>query len=266
MGGITILLEVLQRLPEIGAEIQVQFDKAATQQAEGVTRALEAYANGGLGQIIMENLRQLGMMYQFIWMMIPTFLGLFLIGFQLGRRGFFQGLPGNLPLIRRWIWRLFGIGLIGNVIFVVGTEFSNPMIPSITGAVAQTAAAFGTLALSLFYASGIILLFQIDAWRRPLSALGNVGRMALTNYLMHTLVFTTLFYSYGGGFYGQVSPSVSLLLALGIYAVQIPLSRYWLARFRFGPVEWLWRSMTYGSFQPMRRTVPSAGPSSGAPA
>ena len=98
------------------------------------------------------------------------------------------------------------------------------------------------------------------------SRLAAVGRMALTNYLMHTLVFTTLFYSYGGGFYGKASPAVSLLLALAIYAIQIPLSRYWLARFRFGPVEWLWRSMTYGSLQPMRRTTQSTGPASGAPA
>lgn len=77
--------------------------------------------------------------------------------------------------------------------------------------------------------------------------------MALTNYLAQSLIATTLFYGYGFGLYDQVLPTMMLLLVLIIFVVQIGLSHFWLARYRFGPVEWLWRSLTYGQWQAFRR-------------
>jgi uncharacterized protein len=65
-------------------------------------------------------------------------------------------------------------------------------------------------------------------------------------------VCTTIFYSYGLGLYGSVGRAAGLGLAVIIYAIQLPLSVWWLRRFRFGPAEWLWRSLTYGKLQPMR--------------
>jgi uncharacterized protein len=76
--------------------------------------------------------------------------------------------------------------------------------------------------------------------------------MALSNYLFQSLVCTTLFYSYGLGLYGKVGPALGLGLTVVVFLIQIPLSRWWLARFRFGPVEWLWRSLSYGTLQPLR--------------
>ncbi len=76
--------------------------------------------------------------------------------------------------------------------------------------------------------------------------------MALTNYLLQTLICTTLFYSYGLGLYGKVGPAAAALLAIAIYLFQVALSLLWVRRFRFGPAEWLWRSATYGRLQPMR--------------
>jgi uncharacterized protein len=76
--------------------------------------------------------------------------------------------------------------------------------------------------------------------------------MALSNYLFQSLVCTTLFYSYGLGLFGKVGPAAGLALSFAIYSVQVPLSVWWLRRFRFGPMEWVWRSMTYGKLQPMR--------------
>jgi uncharacterized protein len=76
--------------------------------------------------------------------------------------------------------------------------------------------------------------------------------MGLSNYLLQTLICTTLFYSYGFGLFGGVGPARGVLLTILIYAQQIPLSAWWLSRFRFGPFEWLWRSLTYGQWQSMR--------------
>lgn len=73
--------------------------------------------------------------------------------------------------------------------------------------------------------------------------------MALSNYLLQSVVCTTLFYSYGFGLFGQVGPAAGVLLSCAIYALQIPLSVWWMRRFRFGPAEWLWRSLTYGRRQ-----------------
>jgi uncharacterized protein len=76
--------------------------------------------------------------------------------------------------------------------------------------------------------------------------------MALSNYLFQSLLCTTLFYSYGFGLYDRVHPAVGLALSLAIYSLQVPLSLWWLRHFRFGPMEWVWRSLTYGKLQPMR--------------
>ena len=79
------------------------------------------------------------------------------------------------------------------------------------------------------------------------SVIATAGRMPLTNYLMQTLISVTLFYGWGFGLWGKVGPAVDLALAVGIFfAVQVPLSIWWLKRFELGPMEWLWRKLTYG--------------------
>jgi uncharacterized protein len=75
--------------------------------------------------------------------------------------------------------------------------------------------------------------------------------MALTNYLMHSLMYLLLFYGFGLALLGRVGTTFCLGLSIVIFAAQILFSSWWLRRFRFGPAEWLWRSLTYGSRQPM---------------
>jgi len=82
-----------------------------------------------------------------------------------------------------------------------------------------------------------------------------VGRMAFTNYLMQTVLMTTLFYGHGFGLFGQVERWGQILIVLAVWVFQVWFSNMWLARFRFGPAEWLWRTLTYMKPQPMRRTV-----------
>jgi len=84
-----------------------------------------------------------------------------------------------------------------------------------------------------------------------------VGRLALSNYLSQTLVTTFLMYWWGLGYFGDVPRPWQIALVLVIYAVQIPLSVLWLRFYTIGPMEWIWRSLTYYSRQPMRRSAPS---------
>ena len=88
--------------------------------------------------------------------------------------------------------------------------------------------------------------------RRRLAA---VGRMAFTNYLMDTVLCTFIFYGWGLGFFGKVSRVEQFGIVLGIWAVQLIVSPLWLERFQFGPLEWMWRSLTYWRLQPMRKVA-----------
>jgi uncharacterized protein len=178
-------------------------------------------------------------------------LAMFLIGLYAGRRRIFHDIPRHRPLIRRvQRWGLL-IGLAANAGFALGGSF-DPAPDSVIQNVGRLCLVFGAAALSLSYAASIALLSQVDRWRRRLAPLAAVGRMALSNYLLQSLICTAIFYRYGLALFGRVSSSVGLLLTLTIFLVQIPLSVWWLRRFRFGPIEWLWRSLTYWQPQPMR--------------
>jgi uncharacterized protein len=101
-------------------------------------------------------------------------------------------------------------------------------------------------ALSFGYICLVVLICQNAAKRIALHRFGAIGRTALSNYLLQSVIGTLIFYSYGLGLFGLVGPAVLIILTVVIYALQAILSPWWIARYRFGPVEWLWRRMTYG--------------------
>ena len=111
----------------------------------------------------------------------------------------------------------------------------------------------GVLAMSFSYLAAIVLLFYgNDRWKNRLSRLAPVGRMALTNYLSHSALYLLVFSGIGLGLYGQVGPALCVVFSVLIFAAQMRFSRWWLTRYRFGPVEWVWRTLTYGELQPMK--------------
>jgi uncharacterized protein len=111
---------------------------------------------------------------------------------------------------------------------------------------------FGSIPVALGHVGALILLYTSGALAWLTRRLAAVGRMALSNYLMHTLICTTLFYGYGFGLFGKLDRVQLLGVVLAIWAIQLWLSPIWLKYFRFGPAEWLWRTLTYGKAQPMR--------------
>lgn len=101
---------------------------------------------------------------------------------------------------------------------------------------------------------GFVMLWcQSGRAPRLRHALSCVGRMALTNYILQTLIAVSVFYGYGLGWFGQVERTGQLAFVLVVWALQLAWSPLWLQHFRYGPLEWLWRSVTYGAMQPMRR-------------
>ena len=186
---------------------------------------------------------------------LPAVFGKFLLGFYAGRRRLLEEPEAHLGLFRKLlVWGLV-FGLVGNALWVSTTELtrSEALAPSSVWVLAaQLPIYLGLIAMAAFYLSAIVLLWRLPTWRPRLAPLAPVGRMALTNYLTHSLIYLLLFYGYGFALLGRVGATFCLALSVAIFAAQIILSTWWLRRFRFGPVEWLWRSLTYGSRQPMR--------------
>jgi uncharacterized protein len=131
-------------------------------------------------------------------------------------------------------------------------ELPAPLIPNLI--VAQVKGGYGLIRgmwLAFTYIGAVLLLVVHDpAWLRRLAAFGWTGRMALTNYMVQIAILDLLFAKYALGL--SVHPLVGLVSALALFAVDALFSRWWLARFRYGPLEWLWRSATYARWQPWR--------------
>jgi uncharacterized protein len=113
---------------------------------------------------------------------------------------------------------------------------------------------WGSVLVALGWVSAVMLVYQ-SQWKRFTARLAGVGRMAFTNYLMDTFVCTFIFYGFGLGMYGKVNRVQQAGIVLAIWAAQLIISPIWLKYFRFGPFEWLWRSLTYLKAQPFRREL-----------
>lgn len=118
---------------------------------------------------------------------------------------------------------------------------------------ATVAQGIGAPFLMLAYVSALCLLVLSSDWSKRLQVLAPAGQMALTNYLTQSIICTLIFYGYGLGLFGKMGEAMGIGLTIVIYLLQIPFSHWWMKRFKYGPAEWLWRSLTYGKLQPMKR-------------
>lgn len=194
--------------------------------------------------------RYMGLIFQ---MRLPKILAMFLLGLYAYRIGVFQNATEHRTLIRRvMIWGL-ALGVIGNLVMAAlsGGEGSFP--PSLAGVAGVIGYAFGVPALALGIAALVTIIWQRPVGKRILGNLAPVGRMALTNYLLQTVICLLIFYGYGLGYFGSFGALKATALALVIFAFQIVLSALWLNYFRYGPMEWIWRQLTYGRRLSLRR-------------
>ena len=114
---------------------------------------------------------------------------------------------------------------------------------------------FGSILVALGHIGLVMLIAKSGILAGLMSRFAAVGRMALTNYLMHSIVLTTVFYGYGLGLYASVPRLWQMAFVAAVIGFQLWFSPWWLQRYRFGPVEWLWRSVTYWRPQTMRQPI-----------
>ena len=112
---------------------------------------------------------------------------------------------------------------------------------------------FGSIAVSLGHIAVFMLIIKSGVLRNLMQRFAAMGRMALTNYLLHSVILTTVFYGYGLGLYGTIPRIWQMSFVVAVVGFQLWFSPVWLQKYRFGPLEWLWRSLTYWKRQPMRR-------------
>jgi uncharacterized protein len=247
-----VLVSLASLVPHIANEIQQEFAKAAEFYASSAEENRRVFASGSFAAIFVQRARNVLFLWKYVWTFAPTFFAMFLVGLYAGKRRLLQEVEANVGLIRRLlIWGLC-LGLSANLIYTVSFEFANAPEFNFAWVVTTATHAVGGPSLCLFYVAAVTLLLRRDHWQDRLRPLAAAGRMALSNYLLQSLVCTTIFYGYGLGWYGSVGRAAGLGLAVLIYAVQIPFSVWWLKYFRFGPAEWVWRTFTYGKRQPMR--------------
>ena len=181
-------------------------------------------------------------------------VGVFLVGYWFVQSGVMARAGAHLSLFRRLAWvgtpLGIGLGLLGGLVSTGrpagiddrGYDFANALLM------------LGSLPAALGYMGIVVLMLYSRGAPARIRVLAPFGQMALSNYLMQSVVFALLFYAHGLGLWG-IGRTQQVGIALLLCLLQIGLSHWWMARFRYGPVEWVWRALTYLSWPAMRRQV-----------
>ena len=212
----------------------------------GILRFFEAMGRGGIKDAFIGNLVFLAGRWAdlFATVRFPKVLGMFVLGLWTVRTGLALSPSDYRTTLVRWRLLGWSVGLPANLIATLAFERWPYLPPSIGGLLGVVMQAVGIPMLALGYGATVALLV-VDG-RRFITAFAPVGRMALTNYLMHSVICVTLSYGFGLALWWRIGAAKAMAIAAAIIVLQIPLSAWWLSRFRFGPVEWIWRRLTYG--------------------
>ncbi|WHX41862.1 DUF418 domain-containing protein [Mesobacillus sp. AQ2] len=214
-----------------GAEFSMYDGQAAEQ-------AINVYRTGSFAEVTEQRMTEwyknnnlMGLFFYLI-----TILPLFMFGAGAAKMRLFEKVHRNKKKIRTYAAALSILGLlIKSIPYLYGRTLMTDYAQDI----------FGGAMLAMAYALIIALLSEHRKMDRVLYPLEAAGRLSISNYLFQSIFSTMIFYSYGLGYYGDVSIFAGTMLALAIYASQLAVSSWWVKRFYYGPVEWLWRSGTY---------------------
>jgi uncharacterized protein len=219
-----------------------------------IRESLAVYQNGNFGGITTERFNEMASWEQpgMLIMGLFYFLPIFLIGAYIGHKRWLHDPQVHLFSFQKMFMGGLSLGLVFGIAYVIVRLIILPYDNSPFRGIINLFVMYTSIPLCLAYLAGLVLLYQRPAMQKILHPLSYLGRMALTNYLTQSIVFTIVFYGYGFGLAGLSNVTLMFVMAIAFIPIQIFFSRWWLNRFRFGPAEWLWRSLTYGRIQPFR--------------
>ena len=208
---------------------------------------------GSFAQNIVENSKTAIMLHTFMFILWTSWraASMMLLGMALMQMGFFSA---------KWSAKAYGwtaaIGILTGVPLTIASgmlsvehQFSTAHMFLVDMPLNH----FGSVGVALAYCALLMLLHQSGRLQSIRTRLAAVGQIGLTSYLTQTLICTTIFYGRGLGYFGNFERAQLIWFVLGVWTVLLLACPWWVARFRYGPCEWLWRSFTYLSIQPMQR-------------
>ena len=240
-----VLPDHLYRAVGAYASLVPDFIRTSAYPALALTRAHELVRELAHPQMYVDNLDSLAM---------------FVLGLYAARRGVFRNLSTSLGGLARVMWGSLAVRLAASAwLFArhhpgfgwdgwVGRLFGHAALDGLVDA-------YSTQALAVFYVCFVVMILQDERWKRLSLPIARVGRFALSNYILHCFIGTTLFFGYGFGLYGRFGIGWGEGVALIACGFLVGVSSWWLRRFDFGPAEWLWRTLTYWRPQAFRRAV-----------
>jgi uncharacterized protein len=196
--------------------------------AAHIVEARRVYGSGSYSEVLSFRIGELRAIAPLHIWVFPRTLALFLLGAFVWRAGVLQRAAASREI-------LFGAALTALIVTIGAGR------------------ALATVTLALSFAAFIVGVASTSLGAKLLGWAAPLGRMAFTNYLAQSLIFSTLFYGYGFGLFGRLGASTALTLGVAVYGAQVIFSGCWLKRYNFGPIEWLWRTLMYGRLQPMKR-------------
>ena len=201
--------------------------------------------------------------YLFFVSRIPKVLGMFLIGYVIGRSDFYKNISGHKKLLYFLIGLGLVLGLPANYLLARYMSYyeADYWQLKMNGFYQTVVYALGVAPLAMAYVAFFMLSFQTAAGKKILSVFAPVGKMAFSNYITQSLVGNFVFLGAGLGLMGTIGPFYFTLFGIGFFILQVMMSTLWLKYFNFGPLEWLWRSATYKQWQPMKKKGNGIDPS-----
>lgn len=231
--------------PEGKAAIDAAAAESSRSISEMIERSRQAYGFGSFSEIVNARIKEWTALLPGLLFFYPAVLGTFLFGMLAARKNLAVSNAANTSFFRRCLPLSLPIGIAGEAVYTYASLHADMAMPNGMSVLASFSHAVGAPALTLSYIGLIMVLFEKGRLSWLWNALVPVGRMALTNYLMQSLICTSIFLSYGLGMSGKLNTLHGIALVMLIYFLQVIYSRYWISEFRFGPAEWVWRRLTY---------------------
>ena len=255
VGGFLLLFSLLilfttwaMSMPDVAANIKLGFTEVSEEFQDLLERGYEVYTNGTYSEMIAYRAEELSFTWSGLFITplgIPYIIATFLFGFLIGRKGLLQKpkLLRTLLIPRRW--NLLIPGLLLSLLYAITNLYSNPVLFDGWTLLQMLSIIPGAPLLMLGYCGFILKWLDENKAGSFLNRFAPVGRMALTNYILQSVICTTIFYGFGFGLIGHFPPIFILPLAIVIFGAQVYASEWYFKAYKMGPLEKMWRAGTY---------------------